>query len=64
MMNPGEYFALFYRAKIIEDSLCNSSANFTATAPERLHGGCLLYRFPHPAGTVLDKQKAPSAINE
>jgi hypothetical protein len=48
MMNPDEYFALFYRARPIDESTHLPTVKASPTSAERLSGGCLLYRLPIP----------------
>jgi hypothetical protein len=57
MMNPDEYFALFYRTRTIDEPPSTFRMEVSTISPERLSGGCLLYRLPHPAGEMWDTHK-------
>jgi hypothetical protein len=57
MMNPDEYFALFYRTRAIDDPPSTFGVKVSTISPERLTGGCLLYRLPTPSRRAIDTHK-------
>ena len=58
MINPDEYFALFYPAKLIAERPYSPETKVGSVSAKRLDGGCLLY-YLRPAPGRKIKSEAP-----